>query len=97
LIIIIITRSIGGNTGVSYVIYIYLQCTTIGPASGDCDERNRRMNMSRGVAYSGTPWSGHAMNCSWRTSLRSEQPSYITPAKHGICWTHGINTKLSTS
>jgi len=58
--------------------HLYLQCTTMGAASGGCIERTRRMNVSSVVAYSGTPWSGHAMNCNWRTSLRSEQPSYTT-------------------
>ena len=61
---------------------VYLQCMMIGPASGGCIERTRRMNMSSGVAHSGTPWSGHAKNCSWRTSLRSEQPSYTRSTHH---------------
>ena len=83
-----IDHSINENTLISYVVLrsvqnrieypwqLYLQCTMTGPPSGGCIDRNRRMNMSSGVAYSGTPWSGHARNCSWRTSLRSEHPSW---------------------
>lgn len=52
----------------------YLQCTTIGPASGGLQVFTRLRKARNGVGYSGTPWSGHAVNWNWRTSRFSLEP-----------------------
>lgn len=52
----------------------YLQCTTMGPASEGLHVLTRRRKARMGVGYSGTPWSGQAMNWNCRTSLFSLEP-----------------------
>ena len=46
----------------------YLQCTITGPASGGVMALTRLMKSRSGVGWSGTPWSGQAVNWNWRTS-----------------------------
>lgn len=43
-------------------VYTHLQCTTMGPASEGLQAFTRRRKARMGVGYSGTPWSGQAMN-----------------------------------
>lgn len=52
----------------------YLQCTTMGPASGGLQVFTRLRKARNGVGYSGTPWSGQAVNWNWRTSRFSLEP-----------------------
>lgn len=52
----------------------YLQWTTMGPASEGLHVLTRRRKARMGVGYSGTPWSGQAMNWNCRTSLFSLEP-----------------------
>ena len=52
----------------------YLQWTTMGPASEGLQALTRRRKASVGVGYSGTPWSGQAMNWNCLTSLFSLEP-----------------------
>lgn len=52
----------------------YLQCTTMGPASGGLQVFTRLRKARNGVGYSGTPWSGHAVNWNCRTSRFSLEP-----------------------
>lgn len=51
-----------------------LQCTTMGPASGGLQALTLRRNARMGVGYSGTPWSGQAMNWNCLTSRFSLEP-----------------------
>ena len=51
-----------------------LQWTTMGPASGGLQDLTRRRKDRMGVGYSGTPWSGQAMNWNCLTSLFSLEP-----------------------
>lgn len=51
-----------------------LQWTTTGPASGGLHALTLRRKARNGVGYSGTPWSGQAVNWNCRTSLLSLQP-----------------------
>lgn len=46
----------------------------MGPASGGLQVLTLRRNARKGVGYSGTPWSGHAVNWKWRTSRFSLEP-----------------------
>lgn len=39
-----------------------LQCAMMGPASGGLQVFTLRRKARKGVGYSGTPWSGHAVN-----------------------------------
>lgn len=52
----------------------HLQWTTMGPASEGLHVFTRRRNARMGVGYSGTPWSGQAMNWNCLTSLFSLEP-----------------------
>lgn len=52
----------------------YLQWTTMGPASEGLMCRTRRRNMRKGDGWSGTPWSGQAVNWNCRISRRSKLP-----------------------
>lgn len=52
----------------------YLQCTTMGPASVGLQALTRRRKARIGVGYSGTPWSGQAMNWNCRSSVFSLEP-----------------------
>lgn len=52
----------------------YLQWTTMGPASGGLQVLTLRRKARKGVGYSGTPWSGHAVNWNCRTSRFSLEP-----------------------
>lgn len=62
---------------------MYLQCTTMGPASGGLQALTLRMKARMGVGYSGTPWSGHTINWNCLTSLFSlEPPCYTHIHKH---------------
>jgi len=45
-----------------------------GPASGGLAAFTRLMNISSGVGWSGTPWSGQAVNWNCRTSRFSGIP-----------------------
>lgn len=54
----------------------HLQWTTMGPASGGLQDLTRRRKARMGVGYSGTPWSGQAMNWNCLTSLFSLEPFY---------------------
>lgn len=56
------------------LIYTHLQWTTMGPASGGLHVFTRRRKARMGVGYSGTPWSGQAMNWNCLTSLFSLEP-----------------------
>lgn len=51
-----------------------LQCTTMGPASVGLQALTLRRKARMGVGYSGTPWSGQAMNCNCLTSRFSLEP-----------------------
>lgn len=51
-----------------------LQWTTMGPASGGLHVFTRRRKAKMGVGYSGTPWSGQAMNWNCLTSRFSLEP-----------------------
>lgn len=53
---------------------LYLQCTTMGPASGGLQVFTLLRKARKGVGYSGTPWSGHAVNWNCRTSRFSLEP-----------------------
>ncbi len=55
-------------------IQTHLQWTTMGPASGGLQAFTRRRKARMGVGYSGTPWSGQAMNWNCLTSLFSLEP-----------------------
>lgn len=46
----------------------------MGPASGGLQVFTLRRKAKKGVGYSGTPWSGHAVNWNWRTSRFSLEP-----------------------
>ena len=46
----------------------------MGPASGGLQAFTLRRKLRKGVGYSGTPWSGQAVNWNWRTSLLSLLP-----------------------
>ena len=46
----------------------------MGPASGGLQVFTLRRKARKGVGYSGTPWSGHAVNWNWRTSRFSLEP-----------------------
>ncbi|TNN88365.1 hypothetical protein EYF80_001147 [Liparis tanakae] len=48
--------------------------TTMGPASEGLQAFTLRRKARMGVGYSGTPWSGHAMNWNCLTSLFSLEP-----------------------
>lgn len=50
----------------------------MGPASGGLQVFTLRRNARKGVGYSGTPWSGHAVNWNWRTSRFSLEPFWGT-------------------
>ena len=52
----------------------HLQWTTIGPASRGLQAFTRRRKARMGVGYSGTPWSGQAINWNCLTSLFSLEP-----------------------
>lgn len=52
----------------------YLQCTTIGPASGGLQVLTLRRKARKGVGCSGTPWSGQAVNWNCLTSRFSLDP-----------------------
>lgn len=52
----------------------YLQCTTMGPASGGLQVLTLRRKARKGVGCSGTPWSGQAVNWNCLTSLFSLDP-----------------------
>ncbi len=52
----------------------YLQCTTMGPASGGLQAFTRLRKARNGVGCSGTPWSGQAVNWNCLTSLFSLEP-----------------------
>lgn len=54
--------------------FTHLQWTTMGPASGGLQAFTLRRKARMGVGYSGTPWSGHAMNWNCLTSLFSLEP-----------------------
>lgn len=54
--------------------FTHLQWTTMGPASGGLQAFTRRKKARMGVGYSGTPWSGQAMNWNCLTSLFSLEP-----------------------
>ena len=60
----------------------YLQCTTIGPASGGLQVLTRRRKAKNGVGCSGTPWSGQAVNWNCLTSLFSLEPFYEIKKLH---------------
>jgi len=60
------------------LLWAYLQWTMSRPASGAVMNLTRRMKSSRGVGWSGTPWSGQAVNWNCFTSRRSALPSCIT-------------------
>lgn len=49
----------------------------MGPVSGGLQALTLRRKASVGVGYSGTPWSGQAINWNCRTSLFSLEP---------FCW-----------
>lgn len=51
-----------------------LQWAMMGPASGGLQVFTLRRKARKGVGYSGTPWSGHAVNWNWRTSRFSLEP-----------------------
>lgn len=55
----------------------YLQCTTMGPASGGLQAFTRLRKARNGVGCSGTPWSGQAVNWNCLTSLFSLEPFWI--------------------
>lgn len=57
-----------------YSIGSYLQCTTMGPASGGLHVFTLRKKARKGVGCSGTPWSGQAVNWNCLTSLFSLEP-----------------------
>ena len=61
----------------------YLQWTTMGPASGGLQVLTLRRKARNGVGYSGTPWSGHAVNWNCRTSRFSLEPFW---GCQGHCW-----------
>ena len=46
----------------------------MGPASGGLQVLTRRRKARKGVGYSGTPWSGHAVNWNCLTSRFSLDP-----------------------
>lgn len=46
----------------------------MGPASGGLHVLTLRKKARKGVGYSGTPWSGQAVNWNWRTSRFSLEP-----------------------
>lgn len=52
----------------------YLQCTTMGPASGGLQAFTRLRKARNRVGCSGTPWSGQAVNWNCLTSLFSLEP-----------------------
>lgn len=54
-----------------------LQCVIIGPESCGVMVLTRLMNSKSGVGWSGTPWSGQAVNWNCRTSLLSAQQSCV--------------------
>lgn len=64
----------------------YLQWAMIGPASGGLQALTLRRKLRKGVGYSGTPWSGQAVNWNWRTSLRSLLPLWL--GKTGWLFVH---------
>lgn len=60
-----------------------LQWAMIGPASGGLQVFTLRRKARNGVGYSGTPWSGQAVNWNWRTSRFSLEPFCITHREAG--------------
>lgn len=58
----------------------------MGPASGGLQALTLRRKLRKGVGYSGTPWSGQAVNWNWRTSLRSLLPLWL--GKTGWLFVH---------
>lgn len=64
---------------------VHLQWTTMGPVSGGLQALTLRRKASVDVGYSGTPWSGQAMNWNCRTSLFSLEP---------FCWS--THTQINT-
>ena len=64
----------GSTPGYLHYMYMYLQWTTIGP-DGLYSSLIRRWKARMGVAYSGTPWSGHEVKWYWaRGNASSEIP-----------------------
>ena len=75
------------------------------PVSGAVMNLTRRMKSSSGVGWSGTPWSGHAVNWNCFTSRRSLLPSCTPPASSSsakprlhdtTCCQTGCRTSLIT-
>lgn len=69
----------------SSVFAVYLQWAMMGPASGGLQALTLRRKLRKGVGYSGTPWSGQAVNWNWRTSLRSLQPLCGEKHRQMVC------------
>lgn len=59
----------------------------MGPASGGLQVFTLRRKARKGVGYSGTPWSGHAVNWNWRTSRFSLEPFWKEQREVG--WIRG--------
>jgi hypothetical protein len=74
----------------------HLQWTTTGPASGGLHVFTLRRKARKGVGYSGTPWSGHAVNWKWRTSRFSLEP-FWRPQRCHRGRHHGLRTLSRTS
>lgn len=66
----------------------YLQCTTMGPASGGLQAFTRLRKARNRVGCSGTPWSGQAVNWNCLTSLFSLEPFWWRRAEQVSCHTH---------
>lgn len=61
----------------------------MGPASGGLQVFTLRRKARKGVGYSGTPWSGHAVNWNWRTSRFSLEPFWKEQRGAGWLWWWG--------
>lgn len=57
-----------------FIQSIYLQCDITGPESGGVLAFTLLIKANNGVGWSGTPWSGQAVNWNWRTSRFSGYP-----------------------
>lgn len=62
-----------------------LQWAMMGPASGGLQVFTLRRKARKGVGYSGTPWSGHAVNWNWRTSRFSLEP-FCSTTRSNLVW-----------
>lgn len=67
----------------------------MGPASGGLQVLTLRRNARKGVGYSGTPWSGHAVNWKWRTSRFSLEPFWEQRESNLSPWAKGTPEHLS--